>query len=74
MDVSEIKKGFQELSVEDRLRLLQELWDELATVPSALDLSADEQAELERRFREHVADDTTSKPWEQVRSEIRGRH
>ena len=74
MDVAEIKKGFHELSVEDRLRLLHDLWDELATEPSALDLSADEQAELQRRFDEHAADGETSTAWDQVRNAIRGRH
>lgn len=74
MDVSEIKKGFHELSMDERLRLLHDLWEELSAEPSALDLSGDEQAELERRFVEHIADEKSSLPWERVRNEVRGRH
>lgn len=74
MDVTEIKKSFRDLSHDEQLRLLQELWDQLAAESSAPSLSDREEAELRRRLAEHVADPTTAKSWEQVRSEIRGRH
>jgi len=74
MDIAEFKNGFRRLSVSERLLLLHELWDELAADNSTLDLSSDEQAELEQRFAEHVSAPGTGRSWDDVRRDIRGRH
>ena len=74
MNVSEIKKGFHELPLDDRLQLLQELWEELADDPTALDLTPTEQAELESRFERHRANPAAARTWEQFKIELPGRH
>ena len=71
MDVPEIKKSFRELPLEERLRLLYELWDELSPNAASFDLTADEQAELEHRYEEHVRNPGSSISWEQVRNGLR---
>lgn len=73
MNAAELKQGFRDLSRDERLRLLQELWDELADdqMPEPSEV---ERLELERRFAEHTAAPETAKSWAQVRAEIQGHH
>jgi len=73
VNVAEIKKSFHALPLDERQRLLYDLWDELSADTNSFDLSKEEQAELERRFDEHVAAPETSVSWEQVRDKLRGR-
>jgi putative addiction module component (TIGR02574 family) len=74
MNAAEIKKSFRDLPADDQLRLLHELWDQLAANSSILELSAAQEAELERRYGEHEADPTSARTWEQVKADIRSRH
>jgi len=74
MNAAEIKEGFLKLTLEERLHLLQELWDGLAEHSAALDLSPDEQAELERRYQAHLAQPESSTTWEAFQRELRSRH
>jgi putative addiction module component (TIGR02574 family) len=74
MNAAELKQGFRDLSRDERLRLLQELWDELAADDQMPELSEVERLELEQRFAEHTAAPETAKSWAQVKAEIQGRH
>lgn len=74
MNANEIKKRFHDLSLDDRLLLLHELWEELADQPAALDLSIAEQDELERRYQEHLAEPSKAKTWAELKEELRSRH
>lgn len=74
MGAAEIKKSFYALPLDDRLRLLYDLWDELSADATGFDLSDEEQAELERRFGEHVVEPASSMSWDQVRDNVRSRH
>ena len=69
--VAEIKKSFNALPLDDRLRLLYDLWDELSVDATSFELSPEEQAELERRYAEHLAEPASSVAWEQVLHELR---
>lgn len=74
MGIAAIKKNFHALPLDERLRLLYDLWDELSADATGFDLSDEEQAELEARFTEHVAEPGSSMTWEQVRNNVRSRH
>lgn len=74
MGIAEIKKSFQALPLDERLRLLYDLWDELSAGATGFDLTDEEQEELERRFTEHVAEPGSSIAWEQVRKDVRSHH
>jgi len=60
------------LSREERLRLLDELWDSLAHEPDALALSDAQRTELDRRLDELDRGDAAGIPWEDVLARIRG--
>ena len=54
------------MSVEERLRLIETVWDTLEL--TELPLSDEEQAELDRRLDQPAAG--AAVPWEQVRAEL----
>jgi len=70
MSVSIKSLGIERLSVEERLVLVEELWDSIA---DATPLTDAQRAELDRRLADHEAhpDDVVS--WEEVKSSIAAR-
>lgn len=74
MNAAEIKTSFRDLSADDQLRLLHDLWDQLAANSSLLEPSSAQVAELERRYGEHEVDPTSARTWDEVKAEIRSRH
>jgi len=61
------------LSPEEKLRLLEEVWDSLAADPSRVPLADWQRRELDRRLDELEREGPTGIPWERVLSEIEGR-
>jgi len=59
------------LSVSERIQLVEDIWDSIAADESnTVELSQDQKAELHRRVAAHRADPSTAVPWEQVRSKL----
>ena len=61
------------LSSEERLRLLEELWNSLVETPEALPLTGEQAGELDRRLDELDREGPSGIPWEDVLREIRNR-
>lgn len=61
------------LSPEEKLRLLEEVWDSLAADPAQVPLADWQRRELDRRLDDLERDGATGIPWERVLSEIEGR-
>ncbi len=61
------------LSAEERLRLLEELWDSLSATPEAVPLTNAQRDELDRRLDELDRDGSVGIPWEEVLRRIRSR-
>ena len=56
------------MSVEDRLSLVQAIWDSIASSPERPPLSDALRAELDRRRAEHLANPDDVVPWEEVKA------
>jgi putative addiction module component (TIGR02574 family) len=56
---------------EERIRLVEEIWDSIARESEALPLTAEQAAELDRRIAEYEANPEEGEPWEVVRERIR---
>lgn len=67
-----LRKALGELTRDEKLELVEELWDEIATDRDAepAELSATQQAELMRRIRELDEDPDRAIPWEIVRERL----
>ena len=62
--------GIEKLSVEERITLVEELWDSIA---EATPLSEPQRAELDRRLEEHKRNPDDVVPWEVVKASINAR-
>ncbi len=56
----------QNLIAEERLALIEELWDSLSDDPSSVPLTDAQVAELERRLAEYRQDQDPGQPWREV--------
>ena len=61
------------LSPEERLRLLEQLWESLSVTPAAIPLTNAQREELDRRLDELDRDGPAGIPWEEVLRRIRSR-
>jgi putative addiction module component (TIGR02574 family) len=73
MTVSIKSLGIDRLSVEERLSLVEELWDSIAESTGELPLSDAQQSELDRRLAEHNAAPDEVVRWEDVKKSTDGR-
>ena len=60
------------LSLEERLRLLDELWESLSRVPEAIPLTDAQRRELDRRLDDLDREGAVGIPWGDVLRRIRG--
>ncbi len=58
------------LPVAERIRLVEAIWDSIAAVPDAVELSAEQCQELDRRWAAYERDPSAGTPWVEVRSRI----
>ena len=65
--------GIDRLSVEERLALVEELWDSIAEDSTAVPVTDAQRAELDRRLAEHEARPDDVVPWEEVKATIAAR-
>lgn len=61
------------LTIEERLRLLEQLWESLSATPEAIPLTNAQREELDRRLDELDRDGPDGIPWEEVLGRIRSR-
>ncbi len=62
---------YRSLPISERIELVEDIWDSIAEETSIpLPVSAEELAELERRYAAHLTDPSSSIPWEQVRAAL----
>ena len=60
-----------DLSPEERLRLIEELWDSLNEKPGAVPLTNAQREELDRRLDDLERSGLEGIPWDQVLQQIR---
>jgi putative addiction module component (TIGR02574 family) len=65
--------GIDRLSIAERLRLVEEIWDSIAAEVEQAPLTAGERQEVDRRLAAHQANPQAAVPWEQVEAEALAR-
>lgn len=66
-----MNSNLRKLPIDERIRLVEDLWDSIAADQSALPLTPDQRAELDRRFDAYEADGNPGRPAADVIAEIR---
>ncbi len=59
-----------ELPVSERLRLVHDLWDSIAELPEALQLTDEQKSELDKRLEQHRLNPDAAIPWDEVKKNI----
>ncbi len=62
--------ALRDLSFAEKLLLVEDLWDELASHPNGIPLSGSVKSELDCRYAEYVANPAEGSPWEDVRRRL----
>ena len=65
--------GIDRWSVDERLALVQEIWDSIAIEAERCQLTETQRQEVDRRLAAHRADPGAAIPWEQVEAEVMAR-
>lgn len=74
MDFSTLLTSAAQLSVDDRLMLVEAIWNSIADEPQSLPPLTDQQRqEFDRRLAEHEAHPENAVPWDEVKARILGR-
>lgn len=60
-----------ELPVQERIRLVELIWDSVAAVPEAVEVSPELKAELELRMIEFERNPEVGYSWDQVKSRLK---
>jgi putative addiction module component (TIGR02574 family) len=64
--------SIEHLTVEERLELLERLWDSLVDTPERIPLTDAQREELDRRLDDFERDPSIGIPWDEVRKRIQG--
>lgn len=65
--------GLDQLSFQERIALVQELWDSIAAEAEQAPLTETQRQEVDRRLAAHRANPQAAIPWEQVEAEALAR-
>ena len=65
--------NLRNLPLDERIRLVEDLWDSIAADQSLLPLTPEQRAELDRRLDAYEADGNAGRPAEDVIADIRKR-
>ena len=68
MNASIKSLGIDRLGIEERLTLVEEIWDSIAADSAAVPLTEAQRIELQKRIEEDDAHPDDVTPWEQVKA------
>ena len=63
-----------DLSPSEKLQLVEDLWDDLATTPEDIPVHDWQKAELDRRKANLAANPASGLTWEEVKRQVRSRY
>ena len=66
VNLSEVQK----LPIDERLKLVESIWDSIAEFPEALKLSDAQSRVLKDRLEDYEADPTAGIPWSELKSQL----
>lgn len=62
-----------ELSVAERIQLVEDIWDSVATMPDEVAVTPAQRDELAQRLQAYAANPTEGKTWQQVKHALQQR-
>ncbi len=71
MDITATLKEITALSIEDRIDLVQAIWDSIAAEQAYPDLTEAQQEELDRRIADREANPDNLLTWEEIKASLK---
>ena len=65
-----IKENILQLSVPERIQLVEDIWDSILLVPESVELSDEQKAELDRRLNAFHINPENGIPWDILKSKL----
>ncbi len=62
-----------QLSVAERIQLVEDIWDSIAIIPEAVPLTEEQKAELDRRLQAYQANSNEGISWNELKEQLRQR-
>lgn len=72
MDTRPIIETFRKLPPSEKIRLVEELWDEIAAEAARLPLTESQRRLLDKRIQQHEQNPEDVEAWEKVKKDILG--
>jgi putative addiction module component (TIGR02574 family) len=66
MDFSTTLTAIRTMNIDDRIRLVQAIWDEIAVDREAAELTEEQRQELDRRLADYEAKPEEVVPWQTI--------
>ena len=63
--------GIDRLSLDDRIRLVEEIWDDIAATVESGSVPESHKELLDRRIATHEADPRSGSSWDEVKARLR---
>jgi len=60
-----------QMSVAERIQLVEDIWDSIAAVPEAIPLTDEERQELDRRLEMYAQNPDEGIPWDELKERVR---
>jgi putative addiction module component (TIGR02574 family) len=74
MNLTEALELINQLSIDERIELVQAIWDGIADEQAHIPLTEEQLRELDRRLAEHEANPDDVIPWEEVNARLRAKY
>ncbi|MCY7279146.1 MAG: addiction module protein [Phormidesmis sp. CAN_BIN44] len=72
MDITATLNQITALSVDDRINLVQAIWDSIAAEQAYPDLTQEQQQELDRRITAYDTNPAQVMTWDEIKASIKG--
>jgi putative addiction module component (TIGR02574 family) len=73
MDITATLNEIVALSIEERINLVQDIWDSIAAEQASTDLTEMQKQELDRRTADYEMNPDNVTTWEEIKASIKGR-
>ncbi|OCQ88837.1 hypothetical protein BCD64_03575 [Nostoc sp. MBR 210] len=71
MDFTDTLNEIKTLTIEERIRLVQAIWDSIAAEQSSPDITEVQKQELERRINDYEANPDNIMTWDEIKASIK---
>lgn len=72
MDLQTVLTAVESWPAEDRLRLIEEVWESLEAAPEARSLTEAQKQDLQQRLDAYRDNPRAGSPWEEVKARLQG--